>query len=702
MKGMGSLKWRFDVSTFRLIGRDMITDRVTALFELIKNCYDANATEVTVVFSNVSSLNNQSSIQIIDNGVGMSFVDIRDKWMVIGTSNKRISPYSPEPMHRRCVGEKGIGRFAVDKLGDKLTISTKKNGEDSLLNVNIDWNKYYSKSNEKSDELHLFTDIENEYTYEEAANIATSGTALHISEIRDIWTKSDIIRLLRESSRLVSPFEIPVYPFRIHVIAAEYNIDAWDEEFRVEAASLATVSASISVRDGQQECLLFDEEAGVFKIQTTDIKVFGGVSMNLYYFDSAAREAFRKKYRETNIEIDGVKIYRDGIITTPFAEQEDDPDKKRDILGIDKRMWQSLFDKTSTRELIGIVNITKDGNPNIIDATNRQDFSDNVEYRALKEFILNQIYAFDRYKIYMRDKRRSEQTKKIQSVGDKVVEIANVVDQIIQTNPELSEQLAGLKEITRQAGKGIELAAKEQKDSEEERVRHESMYMRIMSRQEDAINITHAVKTSMGKIHRQAKFFYDRFPNETLNDYFKLYAKQIYNEMQLLDRATDELFNYSKLNLPFSNINIKQLVEYLLKSYDKKFEEQGITLEKQIEDNLVLNCNEMFFYDIIQNITDNAIKAMQDSDEKKYRCTIRAQKDKLIMDFSDTGCGIPIEKREWVFGIYNTTTAAQGGGGIGLYAVRLRVNALKGQVYVTDSEFAPLGTTIHIELPFKK
>ena len=162
MKGMGSLKWRFDVSTFRLIGRDMITDRVTALFELIKNCYDANATEVTVVFSNVSSLNNQSSIQIIDNGVGMSFVDIRDKWMVIGTSNKRISPYSPEPMHRRCVGEKGIGRFAVDKLGDKLTISTKKNGEDSLLNVNIDWNKYYSKSNEKSDELHLFTDIENE------------------------------------------------------------------------------------------------------------------------------------------------------------------------------------------------------------------------------------------------------------------------------------------------------------------------------------------------------------------------------------------------------------------------------------------------------------------------------------------------------------------------------------------------------------
>ena len=60
------------------------------------------------------------------------------------------------------------------------------------------------------------------------------------------------------------------------------------------------------------------------------------------------------------------------------------------------------------------------------------------------------------------------------------------------------------------------------------------------------------------------------------------------------------------------------------------------------------------------------------------------------------------KKTEWVFGIYNTTTAEQGGGGIGLFAVRMRVRALNGIVVVKDSEFAPLGTTIHIELPFKK
>ena len=152
------LKWRFDISTFRLIGRELITDRITALFELVKNCYDANATRVDVVFENVSydnavvddttkevRVNPGSKIVIEDNGYGMSFEDIRDKWMVIGTASKRTSPFSPRPFGRRCVGEKGIGRFAVDKLGDKVNIVTKKEEDDRWLNVEIDWNSYFNE-----------------------------------------------------------------------------------------------------------------------------------------------------------------------------------------------------------------------------------------------------------------------------------------------------------------------------------------------------------------------------------------------------------------------------------------------------------------------------------------------------------------------------------------------------------------------------
>lgn len=702
MDNNGTLKWRFDVSAFRLIGRDLITDRITALFELVKNCYDANATEVTIVFHRAGESSQKNRITITDNGHGMSFEDVRDKWMVIGTSSKRRNPISAPPFSRRCVGEKGIGRFAVDKLGDYLEISTKQEKTPDWLSVRINWNQY-QKTSEEEQALRLFTEIENAYVLIPAKEKTEHGTILTIEDLHDVWKKKDIIRLLRESSRIVSPYVQLKYPFRVHVVADEYDLDAWADEFRVEASDLATISGVISYNNetNTQETLLFNKETGKMEVATTDIKSFGGVSMQLYFFDKNARSAFRKKYPSE--EIDGIKIYRDGIITTPFAEREEESDKKRDILGIDKRLWQDLFNKVGTREMIGIVNITKDGNPKIIDATNRQDFTDTPEYRDLKEFIILQVEAFDAYKVYLRTKKKSPAVDKMDDAGKALSDLSKMLDQTIQhSSPQVAMELEPLRESVGLVAKNIEKAMKAQSDEESERARHESMYLRIMSRQEDAINITHAVKTSMGKIHRQAGFFKNRFPNEDLNEYFELYAKQIFYEMTQLDRATDELFDYSKTNLPFTDVNMKQLIEYLLNSYRELFAEEGISLEMQIEDNLVLNCNEMFFYDVVQNITDNAIKAMKGAKIKIYRCTMKALREKLVIDFSDTGCGIPVEKREWVFGIYNTTTAVQGGGGIGLYAVRLRVSALRGSVRVIDSEFAPLGTTIHIELPFKK
>lgn len=702
MDNNGTLKWRFDVSAFRLIGRDLITDRITALFELVKNCYDANATEVTIIFHRAGESSQKNVITITDNGHGMSFEDVRDKWMVIGTSSKRRNPISAPPFFRRCVGEKGIGRFAVDKLGDYLEISTKQENTSDWLSVRINWNQY-QKTSEEEQALRLFTEIENAYVLTPAKERTEHGTILTIEGLHDVWEKKDIIRLLRESSRIVSPYVQLKYPFRVHIIADEYDLDAWADEFRVEASDLATISGVISYNNetNTQETLLFNQETGKMEVATTNIQSFGGVSMQLYFFDKNARSAFRKKYPSE--EIDGIKIYRDGIITTPFAEREEESDKKRDILGIDKRLWQDLFNKVGTREMIGIVNITKDGNPKIIDATNRQDFTDTPEYRDLKEFIMRQVEAFDAYKVYLRTKKKSPAVNKMDDAGKALSDLSKMLDQTIQhSSPQVAVELEPLRESVGLVAKNIEKAMKAQSDEESERARHESMYLRIMSRQEDAINITHAVKTSMGKIHRQAGFFKDRFPNEELNEYFELYAKQIFFEMTQLDRATDELFDYSKTNLPFTDVNMKQLIEYLLNSYQERFAEEGISLEMQIEDNLVLNCNEMFFYDVVQNITDNAIKAMKGSKTKIYRCTMKALRDKLVIDFSDTGCGIPVEKREWVFGIYNTTTADQGGGGIGLYAVRLRVSALRGSVRVIDSEFAPLGTTIHIELPFKR
>ena len=111
----------------------------------------------------------------------MSFEDVRDKWMVIGTSSKRRNKISPSPYSRRCVGEKGIGRFAVDKLGDYITIKTKKKGEKQWLAVTIDWTKYEDKAMAEGEQDLLFTDVDNKFLYQSCDDDSISGTQITIS-----------------------------------------------------------------------------------------------------------------------------------------------------------------------------------------------------------------------------------------------------------------------------------------------------------------------------------------------------------------------------------------------------------------------------------------------------------------------------------------------------------------------------------------
>ena len=672
------LKWRFDISTFRLIGRELITDRITALFELVKNCYDANATRVDVVFENVSydnavvddttkevRVNPGSKIVIEDNGYGMSFEDIRDKWMVIGTASKRTSPFSPRPFGRRCVGEKGIGRFAVDKLGDKVNIVTKKEEDDRWLNVEIDWNSYFNEvSPDEREHIRLFTDIENKYDYlDRNEGSGVSGTKLIVSSVREFWSKDDISRFYKEANKIVSPYTLLNPPFKIYITAREYG---WVEKpVEPDKIDFATEEAEITYRDGIQETLYFDKDKGCIAKKDGPLRIFGGISLKIFYFDENARRNYYRKYKDVNNRIDGIKIYRDGIIATPFAEAEANPDRKRDILGIDKRLWQDIFNRISTREIIGILDITKDGNPKIIDATNRQDFIDNREYRELKEFILEQLRAFEELKIYKRELKRASVSDELKTAKENVDTFAHSVNRVIETNPDLKKDLQPLVEQATKAGTSVKKAIEEQKKAEKEYIRKENMYLSIMSLQEYAIHIAHAVRTSLGKIQRKAEFFDKYYPDPEEEEYFKLYAKEIYQEMLVLNQVIDFMLSYSKSGLNFEDLNLNELVSGLFKSYETSLKAENIRSIVEIPDNLRINTNRQFFMDILQNMISNSVKALKGVPDKTIKCSGYISENDLILSMSDNGIGIPLEKREWVFGVFNTTPAESGGAGIG-------------------------------------
>lgn len=694
------LKWRFDVSTFRLIGRDLITDRVTALFELVKNCYDANAQHVNVIFENVGAGESLSVIRVEDDGYGMSFEDIRDKWMVIGTSSKRANPYSPKPYHRKCVGEKGIGRFAVDKLGDKVSIITKKSGAENWLKVDIDWSSYYQDSGSECD-LRLFTDMENSYSFMDADDLNVSGTKLVITSIREPWTKKEIEHLMREISKIVSPFANLNYPFKVRVVAPEFQIDK--ESIRtLNDFNNATLSLSIDYdkEKKQQQSLFYDKEKKSFDYHLIPLKSFGGIKMRIFFFDEAARRDYRKAF--PNDPIDGFKVYRDGIIATPFAETNENPDQKRDILGIDKRVHQDIFNRIGTREFLGIIEITKNGNPQIIDATNRQDFVDNEEYREMKKFIITQLNALQDYKVEMRSTKRDDAQESLQVASDDINSLVDAINDMVAQKPELKPAVEPLIKQVRKTGRSVKTAISEQKKALEDFTRKENIYMSIMSLQQFAINITHAVRTTLNQIRDRVEFFYRYYPNPDEEEWFTLYSKEMYERFKVLNRVINYMLSYSQSNLTPEEVDLKTTFEEILSDYDDVFSREGISLHTDFPDKLVLNANRQFFRDILQNLIDNSVKAMTASNLKVIRCSYEVRNEMLEILVSDTGRGIPREDWEQVFALYYTTTEKQGGAGVGLYIVKTRVQSLGGSVAVVDSEFGEIGTTIKITIPFKK
>ena len=106
---MKELSFKTNARHIGQLGRELVTDFVTALVELIKNAYDADAASARISIQDTK--NGLGQIIVADCGSGMTAEDFENKWMVIGTSNKLSDPYTPKG--RKKAGKKGIGRFSV-------------------------------------------------------------------------------------------------------------------------------------------------------------------------------------------------------------------------------------------------------------------------------------------------------------------------------------------------------------------------------------------------------------------------------------------------------------------------------------------------------------------------------------------------------------------------------------------------------------
>lgn len=177
---IGEISFKFTSRFSQLIGRNLISNPVVAVSELVKNSYDADADNISVEFQDL--LSDMSILKIADDGEGMSFEDVTTKWMMVGTDNKVHDPFSRKG--RRKLGEKGIGRFSVERLAKRLKLISTKLGDDFAISFSIDWDRYETYDGEFSNLKHEVIKI--------PCNINQHGTTLFLEELRDFWGKDEL------------------------------------------------------------------------------------------------------------------------------------------------------------------------------------------------------------------------------------------------------------------------------------------------------------------------------------------------------------------------------------------------------------------------------------------------------------------------------------------------------------------------------
>lgn len=219
---MEKMKYKISSRATILLGRESVSKVDGAIIELVKNTYDADASLCYVCFDI-----EHNNIYIIDNGIGMTKETIQNYWMMIGTDNKKENYKSNK--NRIKSGEKGIGRFALDRLGSKCEMYTKSEKSDKLILWKTDWSNFeqvgktldeieaefgyleesfeeiipeFIHKNIKKAEAQLSESMEKKVSFP-----LESGTVLKISDLRDEWTEKEIGNIVNSMGFLLPPTE---------------------------------------------------------------------------------------------------------------------------------------------------------------------------------------------------------------------------------------------------------------------------------------------------------------------------------------------------------------------------------------------------------------------------------------------------------------------------------------------------------------
>jgi len=234
---------RFDINphVIRQLGAELVTDQVTALMELIKNSYDADAnyvkvtidTQATLQDANLFNKDHKGYIVVDDDGFGMDRKTIMQSWLVISYSEKRaVEGVKPKtPKGRTPLGDKGLGRLSTQKLADICEIYTKKiDGE--ALHVGFNWNDF--------DRVKRLSDVN--VGFKNVSLKKVEGTRLVLLNLSDVkaWEGANLERFKALLCQLISPYQ-ENRPFKVFLSINGESINLDQESNKLPQLSIADI-----------------------------------------------------------------------------------------------------------------------------------------------------------------------------------------------------------------------------------------------------------------------------------------------------------------------------------------------------------------------------------------------------------------------------------------------------------------------------
>jgi len=497
MSEKGSLFFDIDSRLLFELGENLVTNRAIALSELVKNSYDADATEAIVRMKNTRKPG--GTIIVEDNGTGMSLSRFKKTWMRIATIDKEENPFS-QIYKRKKAGKKGIGRFACRRLSKRLilkSVSEKSDKKEELRAV-FEWLTFIPGSD--------VNEIPVEYSSREVDKDTSTGTVLILEDTNEGWTEWNIRELRNELSDLISPatfksdaktikteydpgfrieFECPEFPTKDKPLDAEFFKNAWTElTGHVNKEGESSYEIEVINKIINKRGRVFKRQEKFKHLKNTDLKV---------YIFSYRPDLFKKsewavgKARKIGGERGGIKVYADKFRVFGYGGKGDDwlrldYDRARSLIGVDEEVSGFSEDKKQrpglrlfrNHHLFGHVVFKTDDNPALEITANRERLKDNEAFEELRKFVrlgidfATVLYAneIDKEKKEEKERKRLEEEARRKAEEEAQIKIE-------EAKKKAEERAARAEEARNKAEERAVIAEEERKKAEAERKKAE-------------------------------------------------------------------------------------------------------------------------------------------------------------------------------------------------------------------------------------